>query len=108
MFPKTPMNKDNAICIFTKLANTELLIALYFLYFVFGIASFSSGYVFYNEYRVLEVLLLLVLCAVALLYQRHSLSKSEGLFFLFVVAGSFFWDNYVFLLTDLLLVYLLY
>lgn len=102
------INKNEVTSFLTQLYSIELLLALYLLYFVFGMSQFNSGYIFYNEYRVLEVLLLLVLCAAGLLCQRHSLSKSEGLFFLFVAAGSFFWDNYVFLLTDLLLVYLLY
>lgn len=102
------MNKDKVNYYLTQLCSKEFLIALYFLYFIFGIASFSSGYLFYNEYRVLEVLLALVLSTVASFYQRDSLSKSEFLFFGFIAVGSLFWDNSVFLLTDLLLVYLLY
>ena len=59
--------------------NKELLIAIYFLFFIFGITT-RSDYTFYNEYRVIQITLLLTLGLSTLSYRRLSISKVE-LFF---------------------------
>ena len=93
-------------CIRTYLTK-ELLIVFYFLLFIFGITS-RDDLSFYNEYRVIEVALLLIFALMALLYRRLSVSKVELFFFAFVVMGSSFWAQPIFVITELLLAYLLY
>ena len=85
----------------------ELLIVFYFLLFIFGITS-RTDLSFYNEYRVIEVALLLIFALIALLYRRISISKVELFFFAFVVVVSSFWAQPIFVITELLLAYLLY
>jgi len=92
---------------FKPFFNKELLLALYFLLFILGITT-GIAYSFYNEFRVFEVLLLLILGFMALFYQRFTVSRVELLFFTLLAIGSFLWDNSVFVITELLLAYLLY
>lgn len=87
--------------------NKELLIALYLLVFVFGFTT-RSDYTFYNEYRFIQIILLLVLGLVGGGYRRFSISKVELLFFVFLTIGSWFWAQPFFVVTELLLAYLLY
>ena len=105
---KASINKSKITEAFKQLCHKELLVALYLLYFISGIVSFSSGYIFYNEYRVIEVMILLIFGAIALSYKVYLITKAEMLFLVFIIWGSFFWDNYLFTITDLLLAYLLY
>lgn len=93
--------------LYLSLKSKELLIALYFLLFIFGI-SYSNGYSFYNDYRILQVALLLTLGFWALYQHQFVVAKLEGLFFAFIAVGSLFWHNALFIVTDLLLAYLLY
>ncbi len=93
--------------VYTLLTNKELLIALYFLIFIFGIA-YGSGYKFYHGYRILQVTLLFTLGFWALYQRQFIVSTLELLFFVFIVLGSLFWDNPLFIVSDLLLAYLLY
>ncbi|WP_417466306.1 O-antigen ligase family protein [Kordiimonas sp.] len=102
------IGKDKITEVFKPLYRKESLIALYLLYFILGMVSFSSGYIFYNEYRVIEVVLLLILGAIALFNRFSSISKAEWWSFVFIALGSIFWRNFLFLMTDLLLFYLLY
>lgn len=90
-----------------SLKNKELLIVLYFLTFIFGIA-YGSGYKFYHGYRILQVALLFTLGFWALYQRQFIVSKRELLFFAFIALGSLFWDNELFIVTDLLLAYLLF
>lgn len=89
------------------LINKELLIALYLLVFVFGFTT-RNDYTFYNEYKVIQIILLLVLGLSALFYRRFFISKVELLFFACIVVGSCFWAQPAFIITELLLAYLLY
>lgn len=89
------------------LVNKELLIALYLLVFIFGFTT-RSDYTFYNEYRVIQIFLLLIFGLGALFYSRSSILRVEPLFFLFIITGSFFWAQPIFVTTELLLAYLLY
>ena len=93
--------------VYALLKSKELLIVLYFLVFIFGIA-YGSGYKFYNGYRILQVALLFTLGFWALYQRQLIVSKVELLFFAFIALGSLFWDNALFIVTDLLLAYLLY
>ncbi|WP_296191551.1 MULTISPECIES: O-antigen ligase [unclassified Psychrobacter] len=93
-------------CIRTYLTK-ELLIVFYFLLFIFGITS-RDDLSFYNEYRVIEVALLLIFALMALLYRRLSVSKVELFFFAFIAIGGFFWAQPAFVITELFLAYLLY
>lgn len=89
------------------LVNKELLIALYLLVFMFGFTT-RSDYTFYNEYRVIQIFLLLIFGLGALFYSRSSISRVEPLLFLFIITGSFFWAQPIFVTTELLLAYLIY
>ena len=89
------------------LMNKELLIALYFLFFIFGLTT-RYYYAFYNEYKVIQLVLLLVFGWGALFYRHGFFSKVEWLFFAFIVAGGFFWSNTLYVIVDLLIFYLLY
>lgn len=89
------------------LINKELLIALYLLVFVFGFTT-RSDYTFYNEYRVIQIVVLSMLGLVSLFYSRLSISKVELLFFSLIAVSSFFWTQPIFVVTELLLAYLLY
>ena len=93
--------------LYTLLTSKELLIVAYFLIFIFGIA-YGSGYKFYHGYRILQVSLLFMLGFWALYQRQFIVNKREGLFFAFIAVGSLFWDNPLFIVTDLLLAYLLY
>ena len=88
------------------LINKELLIALYLLVFVFGFTT-RSDYTFYNEYRVIQIVLLLLFGGGAYFYKRCTTLKAEFLFFAFIIVGSIFWAQPAFIITDLLLAYLL-
>lgn len=85
----------------------ELIIVSYVFLFIFGITS-RNDLSFYNEYRVVEVLMLLLYGFTALLYKRQCILKFELIFLTFIIIGSFFWLNPTFIITDLLLAYLLY
>ena len=89
------------------LLNKELLMVVYLLLFVFGWTT-RAGHSFYNEYRVIEVTLLLLFGLGALYYRRQPIQLSELCFFAFIAIGSFFWSQHTIIITDLLLGYLLY
>lgn len=89
------------------LINKELLIALYLLVFVFGFTT-RNDFTFYNEYRLVQIILLLVLGLGGLFYRRFFISKVELLFFAVIAIGSLFWAQPAFVVTELLLAYLLY
>lgn len=89
------------------LINKELLISLYVLVFLFGFTT-RNDFTFYNEYRVIQIILLLVLGLVGGGYRRFSISKVELLFFAFIAIGGFFWAQPAFVITELFLAYLLY
>lgn len=107
MLIKVFLNKQRQLSIFRVLGHKELLIALYFLLFILGITTGIANS-FYNEFRVLEVFVLLLLGLMALFYQRYNISSVELLFIGLLVLGSFFWEYATFVITDLLLAYLLY
>lgn len=87
--------------------NKEVLIALYVLVFVFGLTT-RNDFTFYNEYRVIQISILLVFGLGALFYRRLSVSNVELLFFAFIAIGGFFWAQSAFVITELFLAYLLY
>ena len=89
------------------LINKELLIALYLLGFMLGLTT-RIDYTFYNEYKFIEIVLLLALGLSALSYSRFSISKVELFFLTFISIGSLFWAQPAFVITDLFLAYLLY
>lgn len=70
--------------------------------------NFSSGYSFYNEYRILEVVLLLILGLWAVFKRQYQVNRTEMLFFASITISSFFWQHSLFIIIDLLLTYLLY
>lgn len=89
------------------LNNKESFIGLYFLLFIMGISA-GTGYGFYNESRIAEVILLLGLGAYICFHKRYTVTHVEWIFLAFIILGSFFWSNTLFLIADLLLIYLLY
>ncbi|WP_372828924.1 O-antigen ligase family protein [Psychrobacter maritimus] len=94
-------------CYVKQLINKELLIILYFLWFIFGFTR-RNDFTFYNEYKVIQIVLLLTLGLRALSYSRLSISKVELLFFACIAIGSLFWAQPAFVITELFLAYLLY
>ena len=92
------------------LLNIELLLALYILLFMIGFTT-QDGYLFYNEYRVIQIILLLFLGLITCIqqfYQQDAIGKSELAFFALIATGSVFWVQSAFVITELLLAYLLY
>lgn len=87
--------------------NKELFIALYFLLFIVGFSVQISPN-FYNEARILEIFLLLVLGIFSLFNEKVIFSKIEILFLTFIIFSGFFWVNFKFIIFELLLFYLLY
>ncbi len=89
------------------LAHKESFIGLYFLLFILGITT-GSDYGIYNESRIAEVALLLGLGAHACFHKQYFVKRVELLFFALIVVGSFFWSSALYVIVDLLLFYLLY
>ena len=87
--------------------NKELFIALYFLFFIFGYSVGVSDN-FYNESRILEITILLILCFVGDEKKENKNIFVEFLFFLYLCIGYLFWKNSEFIFFELLVFYLLY
>lgn len=100
-------NIESFIIYIKPLLNKEVLIIIYFLWFIFGI-DIRGSYSFYNEYKVIQIVLLLLFGLGALFYSRFSISKVDLLFFAFIAVGSIFWAQSAFVITELFLAYLLY
>lgn len=89
------------------LKSKELIIALYFLLFILGFSvQISSN--FYNEARVLEVLLFLGFGFYSIFNKKFFFNKIEYLFLAIVIFNFLFLKNSQFLIFDILLFYLLY
>lgn len=88
--------------------NKELFIALYFFLFSFGLSvGISSN--FYNEFRVMEVILLLFLIALSFFQNKNIIFfRLEALYIIFIFIGYFYWSNYWYIFFELLLFYLLF
>ncbi|MHA3891805.1 O-antigen ligase family protein [Acinetobacter sp. GXMZU3951] len=93
--------------IFEHLKNKELLLALYFFIFIFGYLIRISDN-FYNELRILEILMLLIIYVVWGGKTKLNYIRVDILFFLFLIIGGFFWNNAEFIILDLLVFYLLF
>ena len=101
-------SNQKAFNIYIKpLLNIELLLIFYILLFIFGFTT-QDGYLFYNEYRVIQIVLLLFFGLIACFFQRDKISKGELVFFALVAVGSTFWTQPAFVISELLLAYLLY
>jgi O-antigen ligase len=89
------------------LKNKELFIALYFFVFIFGcFVGISDN--FYNELRILEIIILLVINIFWGEKTNIDSIKGEILFFLFLFSGSLIWNNSEYIVFELLVFYLLY
>lgn len=86
--------------------NKEVLISFYFLFFILGLSS-NTHYHFYDEYRVFEIAILLMFGLWATYSRQFIVNKIELLFFAFIGIGGLFWQQPLFIVTDLLLAYLL-
>lgn len=107
IFFKKQQNLQSIHRYLNPLINKELLIALHLLVFVFGLTT-RNDFTFYNEYKVIQVVLLLTLGLSTLYYSRLSMSKVELFFLTFIAIGSLFWAQPAFVITELFLAYLLY
>lgn len=87
--------------------NKEFFILFYFLLFILGFTVGISPN-FYNEFRVLEIAILLGFGLYSLYSNQYLFFKKELLFLMFIAIGSFFWQYYQFIVVDLLLAYLFY
>ena len=92
---------------YNGLKNKELLIALYFLLFFLGFTT-GLSYSTYNEFRVYETIILLVFGFYAFFAKQLVVTRVEMLFLSLLALGSFFWQQPIFIITELLLYYLLY
>lgn len=101
-------NRKKIVSAFHKLIRKELCVAIYFIFFISGVVNFSSGYHFYNEYRILEVAILLLLGLWAVLKGKYKVNKNEVFFFFLIAVGSIFWQQPLFIIVDSLLAYLLF
>nr|WP_279052254.1 O-antigen ligase family protein [Acinetobacter tandoii] len=89
------------------LKNKELLLALYFFVFIFGcFVGLSDN--FYNELRILEIIILLVIDVFWKETTKKYNAKGDFLFFLFLIMGNLVWNNSDFIVFELLVLYLLY
>ena len=88
------------------LKNKELFIALYFLLFIFGFSIYSFN--FYNELRVLEVILLIGFGIYNLINKKKYFPKEDFHFFIFSLLVFLFWSNYYYIFYEIILFYLLY
>ena len=92
---------------FTVNKNKELLIALYFLLFILGwTLGVTPSY--YNEFRAIQVVLLLFLGLVSWVDRLFIITKVEIIFFTYLTIGFSVWDKPSFIITELLLAFLLY
>lgn len=90
-----------------RFENKELLIALYFLLFILGwTIGVSPSY--YNEFRAIQIVLLLFFGLVSLVDRSSIITKVEVIFFTYLVIGFYVWDEPSFIITELLLAFLLY
>jgi len=89
------------------LKNKELFIALYFLFFILGV-SIQINSNFYNEARILEILLLLCLGLYSFINKENAFFNKELFFLFFISFGFFYWLNYQIIFYEILLFYLLY
>lgn len=93
--------------ILQDLRKKELCLFIYIFIFILGVYIGVVPSV-YNEYRLLELFLLLGIVLYSLFNEQYFFSRIEILFLIFVFSGYFFWDNYQFIIVDVLLAYLLY
>lgn len=103
----TKLLSNKNLAWFSILKSKEWLLGGYFLLFILGL-NLGISAKFYNEFRVLEILLLLMLAIYSLIHNRFTFSKYEVFFFTSLGAGYFFWTEYLFILVDMLTAYLLY
>ncbi|WP_326519620.1 O-antigen ligase family protein [Acinetobacter sp. CAAS 2-6] len=89
------------------LQNKELFIALYFLLFILGASVYISSN-FYNEARVLEVLLLVGFGFYAVNQKKCFFNKKEYLFLAFIYFYFLIFKNDQLIFFDIILFYLLY
>lgn len=99
--------KNKIIDLYLVFRTKEVLISLYFLFFILGLSS-NAHYYFYDEYRVFEITILLILGLWSIYSRQFIVNKIELLFFAFIGIGSLFWQQSLFVITDLFLAYLLY
>lgn len=92
--------------IFSQLKYKELFTFLYFLLVILGLSN-STGDNLYQEYRIIQVVLLLGFALWAVIKSQYRIGKGEWLFFVFIAVGSVFWQQPLFIIIDLLLAYLL-
>lgn len=100
-------NIQSFITYIKPLLNKELLITIYFLWFIFGV-DIRGSYSFYNEYRVIQIFLLLLFGLGEYFYKKKPILKAELVFFAFIMVSSISWAKPTFVITELLLAYLLY
>lgn len=63
---------------------------------------------FYNNFRVLEVIILLILYFYSIFNDKIIFSKIDFIYFILIIQGVFYWRNSYFIIIDLLVFYLLY
>ncbi|WP_199508895.1 MULTISPECIES: O-antigen ligase family protein [unclassified Psychrobacter] len=90
-----------------SLFNKELLLGLFLILFILGIAI-GFAYQSYNDFRVFQVLLILSLCIWNSVTKPVIIATSDAIFLIFITIGTLFWQHHYFIVVDLLLIYLLY
>lgn len=90
---------------YLEIKNKELLLALYFFVFAFGFSIAIADH-FYNSFRILQLGLLLFFCIYS--FNKSRLSTLDFLFLVFLGVGYIFWQHPVFVVTELMVCFLLY
>ncbi|WP_298972166.1 O-antigen ligase [uncultured Psychrobacter sp.] len=85
----------------------EFVFGSFFLIFILGI-NLGISYQSYNDFRVVQIVLLLSLCLRSLFQQQYSITKIEIAFIFYITISSLFWTNSLFIVIDIMLVYLLF
>lgn len=86
----------------------QILVIGYFLCFILGITAVSTGYAFYNDYRVIEVLLLLIINACFYYHHSHRYQLiTDMTMIILLIVGSIFGQASLYIITDILLFYMI-
>lgn len=107
VYMKTKIMNNEITYLYSVFRTKEVLIVFYFLFFILGLSS-NTHYPFYDEYRVFEIATVLIFGLLAIYSRQFIVNKIELLFFAFIGMGSLFWQQPLFIVADLLLVYLLF
>lgn len=89
------------------LLNKEFFLGLFLVVFSLGMTT-GIAYQSYNDFRVFQIILLLLLCIGSWFNKQDITTNFDTIFLSFIAVGALFWQHWEFIIAELLLVYLLY